>query len=255
MKYGFIPPQIVSEDYWLGSGKLGTQVINLTGDWTEFLPKFELQNQGNETNACVSFGTLSALEILHKFHFKKEINKSDRFLAKSSNTDPNVGNTPKQVSETLRKAGCVEEVDYPFVLDLQEFYKEIPQETKDLGLEWLKEFEWGYEWVDKDKIKEALKRSPVGVAVQAWQQNEKGEYIRLGASNHWVVLINFDKQDRPVIWDSYESGIKILEKEYELEYPQIYVLKKKIIIKENWFDKIIKWFRSIIKSNEIRLSY
>ena len=245
--YGFQPPVIEESDFWLGSGKLGSQIINEKGDWTAYLPAMEWQNKGNETNCCVSFGTLSALEILHKFLYGVEPNYSDRFLCKISDTGPN-GNDPKKVSNALRHCGSVPEEEYPFVIPLDEFFKEIPPEIVDMGKSWLKNFEVGYEYVAKDKLKEALKRSPVGCAVQAWNQNELGEYIRLGASNHWVVLVAFDEFDRPIIWDSYDKGIKILEKGYELDFPQIYTLKKKQDIEvQKFYEKEKNWFIGILK--------
>ena len=247
--YGFIPPRIEDSDFWLGSKKLGSVVLNEKGDWWDFLPEFELQRKDIETNACVSFATLSALEMLYRFHYVDDPNYSDRFLAKISNTSPEAGgNTPKAVSEALRKNGCVPETEWPFAEPLSEYYKEIPQRIKDMGLDWLKNNSWGYEWVNKEKLKEGLKRSPLGCAVYAWSQNEKGEYIRLGASNHYVVLVAFDEFDRPVIWDSYDKGLKTLEKGYEFEFPQLYTLKKKEPQKKEYdsrgfYGKILMFFR------------
>ena len=76
-------------------------------------------------------------------------------------------------------------------------------------------------------LKKALRRSPVSVAVYAWAQNDKGEYIKLGSPNHYCVLIAYDDFDLPIIWDSYEQNIKILEKNYEMEFAQMYLLTKK----------------------------
>ena len=222
--FGFIPPVVTETDFWLGSKKLGSEVINPSGDWRGFLPILEHQNKGFETSACISFGTLSALEMIHKLLYSLEPNYSDRFLAKMSGTDPAVGNNPKTVSDTLRHNGMVSEATYPMTSTLSEYYQEIPQSVRDIGLEWLKNYGFGYEYTDD--LREGLKRSPVGVAVQAWYQNSAGEYVRKGASNHWCVLVAFDN-DRPIIWDSYDSGLKTLAKGYQLEFAQIYTLKKK----------------------------
>lgn len=247
--FGFIPPKIEDSDFWLGSGKLGSVVLNEKGDWRPYLPQFEHQRKQIETQACVSFGTLSALEMIHKLLWAVEPNYSDRYMAKTSETDPSAGNTPKKVSATIKEYGAVSEEKWPFAEPLEEYYKDIPLSVQDIGKIWIKHYGFGYEWVDKSKLKEALKRSPVGVAVHAWAQNEKGEYIRLGASNHWCVLVAYDNLDRPIIWDSYDTGIKILEKNYELEFTQIYTLKKKEPIKNEYdsrgfFGKILMCFRN-----------
>ncbi len=223
--YGFQPPVRKDTDFFLGSKKLGSVEINSFGDWRLYLPLYESQSKNIETQSCVSFGTLSALEMICKLQYNFEPNFSDRFLSKMSGTDPRGGNNPVKVADTVRKAGTVPESWYPFVDDLDEYFKEINQELKDLGLKWLENWEFGWEWCSD--LREALKRSPVGVAVSAWQMNDKGEYIRFGASNHWCVLVAFDDQDRPVIWDSYDGGLKTLAKGFALDFPMIYVLKKK----------------------------
>ena len=226
--YGFIPPVVVPEDYFLGSRKMGSMPINEKGDWLKWLPAFEPQSKNIDTNACVSFAMNSCAEILHKFLYDAEPNYSDRFLASVSETKPEQGgNTPKKVADTFRHSGAIPETEYPFVDNLEEYYQPIPERLKNMGLEWLKNYSWGYEWTDTAFLKEALKRSPVGCAVSAWQTNDKGEYVRFGASNHFVVLVAFDENDRPIIFDSYEKNIKILEAGYKLEFPQLYKLSKK----------------------------
>ena len=147
--FGFIPPVIVPEDYFLGSKKLGSQDINLTGNWTKFLPTPELQRQNYETQGCVSFATLNCLEMLHKFSYKEEPNYSDRFLVVASGTDPNGGNTPKKVADTLRKYGAVDENDWPCVDSLEEYYKDIPLKIFNMAKQFLEEYEIGYEYVWK----------------------------------------------------------------------------------------------------------
>lgn len=240
--YGFIPPEIVPEDFFLGSGKLGSVAINSKGDWRDYLPLMEHQNMGFEPSACVSFGTLSALEILHRFLYGLEPNYSDRFLAKASETNPDGGNSPKKVSDTLRHKGTVPENEWPMTNTLEDYYKDIPQKLFDMGIKWLEKFEVGYEYAQNSQLKEALKISPVGVAVSAWQQNEKGEYIYFGQWNHWCVLVAFDEQDRPIIWDSYDQGLKTLEKDYNFGFPQIYTLKKKEE-KVGLWQKIVKFIK------------
>ena len=228
-QYWFIAPEIVPEDFWLGSGKLGSVIINEKGNWIPYLPMLEHQRKLIETNSCVSFGTLSALEILYKFFWETEPNYSDRYISKMSGTDPYSGNNPKKVSATIREYGNVAEEKWPFPkeLSIEEYFKEIPESIKDAGKEWLSQFEYGYEWVSKEKLKSALQRSPVGVAVSAWQQNENGEYIKFSDWNHWCVLVSYDEYDRPIVWDSYDEGLKTLERDYDFGFPQIYKISKK----------------------------
>lgn len=147
--YGFLPPIISPTDYFLGSKKLGSVVLNEKGDWRPYLPVFEHQRKTIETNACVSFGTLSALEMIHNLLWNIEPNYSDRFMAKISETDPNSGNTPKKVSEAIKNYGTVPEDDWSFAEPLEEYYKDIPQSVKDIGKEWTKWYGFGYEWVWK----------------------------------------------------------------------------------------------------------
>ena len=247
INHGFIPPIITPTDFWLGSKKLGSVILNEKGDWRDYLPTFEPQRKTIEVNACVSFAILSNLEMLQKLQYGNEPNYSDRFLAKLSNTNPNQGNTPSKVADTLRHSGTIPETEWPYdSSSLENYYKEIPQKFIDMGLDWLEDYEIGYEWVDSLKLKEALKRSPVCVAVYAWAQNNKEEYIRLGPSTHYVVLIAYDELDRPVIFDSYDPpGLKTLEKDYKLEFPQMYVLCKKQK-KVNFWQRIINYLKKLL---------
>ena len=251
--FGFIPPIISPTDYFFGSGKLGSVDLNPLGDWRSVLPIPELQRKGNvETQGCVSFATLNCLEMLHKFSYKEEPNYSDRFLIKASDTNPQGGNTPKKVADTLRKYGAVQENDWPWVDSLEEYYKDIPSRLFNMAKEWLGNFSFGYEYVEISRIKDALKRSPLGIAVYAWTQNFKGEYIKLGSPNHYCVLVAYDDFDRPIIWDSYEQNVKILEKDYPMEFIQLYKLMKKenpIIAEYNkagFFGKLWQFIRMFL---------
>ena len=72
--HGFIAPEIVESDFWLGSGKLGSIVLNEKGNWVSFLPIMEQQRIDFETNSCVSFAITSALEMLIKLKYNKDKN-------------------------------------------------------------------------------------------------------------------------------------------------------------------------------------
>jgi len=66
-KYGYVSEPIkIGEDWVFGSVlSAGGKVLQPSGQWDNFLPEIENQKKNNvETIACVSFGTLSACEIL-----------------------------------------------------------------------------------------------------------------------------------------------------------------------------------------------
>lgn len=246
INHGFIEPEIVESDFWLGSGKLGSIVLNEKGDWRPYLPVMEKQNMGFEPSACVSFGTLSALEMIHKLLWAVEPNYSDRFLAKMSDTNPYEGNSPKKVSNTIKDCGTVKEKEWPMTETLAEYYKDVPICIKDIGKIWRKHYGFGYEYADKSQLKEALRRSPVGVAVDAWNKNDKGEYIKLRGWNHWCVLVFIDEQEKNYVWDSYDENIKILEKGYDLGFPQIYTLKKREKVVMTEWQRFWGWIKEYV---------
>src|SRR3990167_3332361 len=129
---------------------------------------------------------------------------------------------------TFRKYGLVNEEDWPFVEDINEYYKEVPLDLIEKGKKWLERYDFGYEYVKENQIDIALKRSPVSVAVYAWSQNEKSEFIRLGASNHYTLHFLKDDFGRLLVFDSYENPyLKTLAKDHDVEFAQMYVLKKK----------------------------
>ena len=245
--YGFIAPEFNPEDFWLGSKKLGSQEINPSGDWRISLPRFEAQNKGQETSACVTFTILSNLETLEKFQYGTEPNYSDRWIAKRSGTNPASGNNPKKVCETIKEYGLVDEEDYPFVADVNEYYQEIPDELFvklcQKGRKWLDTYNFGYEWADINQLDMAIKRSPVSVAVYAWSQNDQEEFVRLAASNHYTLNFVKDLNGKLLVFDSYENPIiKTLAKEHNVEFAQMYTLKKKLNEVEEYKKGGSNWF-------------
>ena len=129
--------------------------------------------------------------------------------------------------------------------DLTEYYKEIPQWLIDKGKKWTEKNDFGYEWVDVDKIDEARKRSPVSVAVYAWTANELEEYVRLGNSNHYTLAYHKNPAGKILVFDSYENPfLKTLAKDHNVEYAQMYTLKKKLPDRSgrSFLKKIYDWF-------------
>lgn len=184
--YGLIIEPIQPEDFVLGSAqslevKYGAAAINPEADWTKYTPSTEDQSTNTgDTYACTNHGTDNAAEMLHRCLYDKPLNLSDRFAAKVSGTKPGFGNTPKRAADSLRHDWSVLEPEWPDVDTVAEFYADIPQHLRSLALARGAEFEFGYQYVSNSSawIKEALKTSPVCIAVTAWQEKD-GVYVRI----------------------------------------------------------------------------
>lgn len=213
------PPK--AEDYRFGDGKadlkLGAkqEVIKASGQWTDVLPETEVQKKGVlDTMGCVSFSALNSIELLARVKYGERWNKSDRFLAKVSNTTRS-GNLFYRVGDALRKHGAVDENVWPFVEPFTwlEYYKEIPEPVLLKGKDFLSKYKIAYDWVDYFKPEdamEALRYAPLQVAVEAWNRRVvDGEEIFYFSSrpnyNHAVTLVGYVEGKYWLIFDHYDS--------------------------------------------------
>lgn len=148
INYGYIAEEIHPDDFVFGSSTLSGKVLNPKGDWREFLPIFEHQRKGVDTMSCVTFGHLSALEMLSVQKTGEEPNYSDRFTSRNANTSKS-GNTPKRVANSIRHQGTVSESEWPFLpnLDWNSYFKAIPIYLLKNGVKWAKHHDFGYERV------------------------------------------------------------------------------------------------------------
>jgi len=210
--FGLIIPTIEKEDYILGGyGSLPEDIIQPDGQWDTVTKEY--QNLfGTESQACTSFGTLNCVETLAKKQYK-EINKSDRWLAKKSDTNPYAGNNPHKVAEVLRKLGVCDQEDWDFTSDIQtpeDFYKEPPQELDNKALKFLQTYDFKHEYVptDTNSLKRALTFSPIGMSVFAWHRISD-YYTKPNGStdNHWVMCYGYIG-DKWKIFDSYDNSFK-----------------------------------------------
>src|SRR3990167_2500845 len=186
--------------------------INPSGDWSDYLPVRERQNlNGIETYACVTFTTLSCIEILIRQQYGLERNYSDRFLAMVSGTKEG-GNTPNTVAEFLRKVGVVGEEVWPFSPDIntfENFYGPIPPKLYELAKEFNDEWDFKHENVpsDNEAIAKALKCSPLGLSVAAWSQRDGMYFQPQGMpDNHFTTLITVRPNGYKRVFDSYADG-------------------------------------------------
>ena len=244
---GFKPPEIKPADYFFGSAitKIPDKIINNSGQWLDYLPTKESQykiiKDGDKTYyvepfGCTGFGSNNVWEILHLFLYQQEVNLSDRainILAGNTKT----GNNPENPMEVLRKIGVCSETSLPYdnsCINWEAFHspKPLPDILKAKCKEMLDKYDFMHEWVltaNKDTLWEALKRSPLGISVLAWQMRNGMYYKNKGESdNHWVVLIGGEYGKFWYVFDSYDNYIKKLEWEYDFRYAKRCYLKKKL---------------------------
>ena len=256
-KLAFKEPMITPDNYILGAGNVIHTVQKEDGDWNDVLPQGERQNiRGIESYDCTGFGTLNAIEALMKQKFGVEENYSDRWVGIIAGTSAKTGgNDPHTVCEAIRKYGLIPESMLPFsddLKDIDEYYSFKGSNITDCykaGREWLARFEFKHEWVFQpsdptdekmNNIKTSLKFSPLGVAVDAWNMDNNGAYIRMGQDNHWTMIYSLDDFIR--VFDSYDPFKKNLVKNYGFKYCKVFSIEKRTtpLPKENAYDFIKK---------------
>lgn len=254
-KYGLIIGEQRPEDYRFGASPLTPEILQEDGNWEQFLPYKEIQNlNGIEPFACVSFTILNCLEILIKRKYGEDKNWSDRFLSAISGTGAG-GNSPNVVAEFLRKLGVVPQEVWPFdenIKSFEEFYSPIPDEIYNLAKEFLNEYEFKYEFVSNEKIKEALQSSPLLVSVSAWFEKD-GKYFKPDEipENHATTLVAIKEGEYKRIFDSYADGEgDPYLKDYDWNAKHAVIVRFHIKKKEQTFypEKKGNWFVDLLKA-------
>jgi len=249
IKSGFIPEPVVGEDYLFGVSAIDNFIKVESGDWTPYLPKSEKQRQGFESMCCTNFSSTSAIEMLLTrlidlklisvgnlkwlqdngyIDDSGHINFSDRFDALVSGTKPSEGNSLKGVADAKHKYGLIPEKLLPWVDNETTYFdkSKITPQMYSLGLEFLKRFPINYEIVYKQDFQEALKVSPLAIAVYAWNGTVNNAYVLVpNPINHAVGMID----DKPIwqIFDSYDPFIKKLADNYNFyDYGIRYIVRE-----------------------------
>jgi len=258
--HGFIIEPIIETDYILGDNRLterfafSNKVVRQDGQWDAYLPEREMQWRiGIETMNCTNYGTLNALETLHNALYGVLSNWSERYLGVMSGTTQN-GNSANSVAETVRKAGCIPEKELPFddtIKSWAQYYSPKPMERRyiDMGKQWLDKVNFGHEYVfqaseiiasKQERLIEALKYSPCGVSVRAWQMRNGLYWKDKGTSdNHWCCCYGYEKDKYWKIYDSYDNTNKRLEWNYDFQYAKRYFLELKIQ-EEKTMNKLVR---------------
>lgn len=244
MKYGFIPPKILSDHYVLGSAlSLGQEVIQPDGQWDAYLPTYEVQDDKFETYGCTVWGTENCIETLAKRIYGKEYNFSERYPYILTPVRP-PGADPHAVAECIRHLGLVDQSVLPMTGTFEEFISPDPMLDWILrkGKEWIAANDFGHEWLFTTNpnnetraalFKQALQYSPLGVSVTAWYEGG-GVYVDLNLPNtHWCEIYGWEPRGWKV-FDSYDHTKKILSYEHHVEYAKRYSLKPRAVKKTWW---------------------
>ena len=117
----------------------------------------------------------------------------------------------------------------------------------DMGKKWLEQYDFNYDWLfaykqswwngifrwitgNKDRtdlLKEALKYSPIGISVYAWQYRNGLAYKLEGQrDNHWVMLYGYEEGKYWKIYDHYDKKFVQVEWNYPFGYAMRYSLNR-----------------------------
>lgn len=262
-KYGLIIDTIAPEDYVLGASSLPAEILQPNGDWTDYLPIFEAQKRdGVETMSCATFATLNALEAILARKYSVIANKSDKYNAIRSGTTQS-GNSPHRVIESIRKtAGTIPEAMLPFgnPKTWEEYHdlNQIDERMAEEGKRWLKQYGVFHEWVfnggDPESksiaIFEALRYSPIGVSVYAWNNpDDHGYYTKQPGQvdNHWVLAFNAEYGKYIEVYDQYDQRVKRVAWGTDFMMAKRYYIEKKPEVRDNWFIDICKSLLDLFK--------
>lgn len=230
--HGYIYKKPLKKDYKIGASPIVEEVLQENGCWDDYLPEVEKQKRygGEDKMACVTFSALNTLEILHKRKYNVEKNWSDRFTAKISGTTK-TGNNLRNVAESIRKDGLVDEKDWGWEESWDEYYKEIPNEIKQKGKDFLNNYLINYEWVpdvSPSSLVSALKYAPLQVVVY-WNAVDDDELYfadRKHAGNHAVSLYGYIPGYCWKIFDHYDQYLKKARWDFKFDYAFKYSLTK-----------------------------
>lgn len=223
-EYGLIEAPVASDEYLFGAAKMPLIQYLESGDWRPFLPKYEPQAEDYETWGCTVWGTQNAMEIFYKMLYQIEPNYSERFNYITAGVKRG-GTNPHTVCEDIRRNGVIEHYLLPVPRTFAEFQTPKPMTGSLLarGQHWLTTHDFMHEWVYETKpanyielLRAALKTSPLGVSVSAW--NKVGDtYVSYGdVNNHWCVLVHIDEEGYPWVFDTYNHSLKKLSKDHNI---------------------------------------
>ena len=257
--HGFIAPEITPDNHIFGVQRMEDPIQD-NGDWRAYLPPDERQARLHfDTYGCTIYNTINPIEILDRKLFNEQSEYSERDVYIGTGTRP-PGNNPHVIGEWIRKNGLNPESALPFtdlLQNLDEYASPNPrtQNLIDGGKQWLTRKDFLHDWVftggipqeKNDRLKEAVRRSPLGVSVCAWKELN-GVYVKDTGEpdNHWTCLVAYEN-DHPIIFDSYPPFVKKLDKNYDFGFAKRYTITQKLLPSKKWCFSIGDYFKEIIK--------
>jgi len=236
---GYTKPVIKAEDYIFGSSSVPDVILEPTGRWTDFLPEDETQKKQFDSFGCTIFTTNNQVEIFSKRIFGGKPNFSDRAGYIMANIAP-PGADPQTIYEMIRKSGIVDEKDLAWTDDINtlEKYsqpKPLPKNLLDKAKQWLNEVFFKHQYlptingqITQETMKSALQRSPLAIAVDAWNlDTTTGKYVRIGEDTHWTLIIEFKEGDYFLCYDTYSPFLKKLDWNFGFTVAKKIYLRKK----------------------------
>ena len=255
--YGFIEDLQELGAYIFGDGNVPFIEYNPTGNWEKYLPKYEAQADKFETKGCTVWGAENQIETMYRFLYDIEPNYSERFVYNLVPIDPQKGVDPQKTYECIRNNGLIDNALMPMTDTLEEFVSmdDFTGSILAKGQNWLVNHEFLHEWLWKgtrpdnyiELLKEALKSSPIGVSVSAW--NRQGDvYVsdKGSVNNHFCLLYKIDDEGYPWVFDSYDHSKKKLAKDHNIRRAKrIYISNKKEKVK-SLMEKVIELLQQLL---------
>jgi len=224
--------EVITSDQWT-FGAIGGEVLQPNGQWTDFLPPGEMQARRVETMACTCYNTLTPIDILERRLFGTNFDYSERFTAILANIGYN-GGSPHTAAEVIRKTGLLLDARLPFddtIESWSQYYSPKPMVEPYFteARQWLNAKTFGHEWIaapiTPEKLKEALKYSPLGIGAYAWRINSQGLFYNPGyTENHWTTLVGYVDGQYWLVRDSYDPYTKKLVWDYPFHFAKRYVV-------------------------------
>jgi len=179
---------------------------------------------------CTRFGLHNTIETYVKGKWGLNWNNSDRYNCQG--VGPRGSSMSSALNSVRKVYGVVPEDKWPSDwnnMSRSEYFKVPPKKLIGEGKEWINKYSVSYEEVgnNRNRMKEALKYSPLYVAGYAWY-NTNGLYRSYGRANHVYEIYGYEDGKCWKAFDSYYPYKKKLAWDYQFQ-----AVKRLSIEKEN----------------------